>query len=123
MLKNTIHLIFVLLISSSGFAQVKNIVLPIPKMATYLFSQVEPSIFIDPGNSKRIIAGSVMNDYYYSKDGGNSWKSKSISSPYGVNGDPCLLIDQKGYHYYFHLSNLAGERLKGGIVCERFKKY
>ncbi len=119
MFKNTVCFFLVLIFASKISGQVKNTVLPLPKLANYAYSQVEPSIFIHPNNSNRIVAGSVMNDYYYSKDGGNSWKSKSISSPYGVNGDPCLLIDKKGYHYYFHLSNLDGERLKGGIVCER----
>jgi hypothetical protein len=102
-------------------AQIRNVVLPIPKFATYFYSQVEPSIFIDPTDSEKIVAGSVMNDYYYSKDGGLTWRAKSIYSKYGVNGDPVLLVDKKGYYYYFHLSKYKGERLKGGIVCERSK--
>lgn len=105
--------------SCISFGQVKNVVLPIPKEAAYFYAQVEPSIFINPTNTKKIVAGSVMNDYYYSRDGGNTWKSKSIYSKFGVNGDPCLIVDKKGFYYYFHLSNLNGERLKGGIVCER----
>lgn len=100
-------------------AQVKNVILPRPKLATYPYSQVEPSIFIHPKDTSKMVAGSVMNDYYYSKNGGNSWKAKSISSKFGVNGDPCLLIDNKGFYYYFHLSKYEGEVLKGGIVCER----
>lgn len=118
MIKIFIFYLF-LVFAHNSFAQVKNVVLPLPKAATYFYSQVEPSIFINPNNSKKIVAGSVMNDYYYSRDGGQTWKSKSIYSPFGVNGDPCLLIDKKGFYYYFHLSNLNGERLKGGIVCER----
>jgi len=109
----------VVLFAFSAQAQVRNVAIPLPKLATYFYSQVEPSIFINPANTKKIVAGSVMNDYYYSKDGGLTWKSKSIYSKYGVNGDPCLLVDKKGFYYYFHLSNLNGERLKGGIVCER----
>ncbi|MFK8045507.1 MAG: sialidase family protein [Crocinitomicaceae bacterium] len=109
----------VLLYSFVASAQVANVVIPLPKLATYFYSQVEPSIYINPSDNKKIVAGSVMNDYYYSKDGGKTWKSKSIYSKYGVNGDPCLLVDKKGFYYYFHLSNLKGERLKGGIVCER----
>ena len=100
-------------------SQIKNVVLPISKLATYFYSQVEPSIFIDVNNTDKIVAGSVMNDYYYSKDGGLTWRAKSIFSPYGVSGDPCLLVDTKGFYYYFHLSTYQGERLKGGIVCER----
>lgn len=105
-----------------GSAQITNVQLPLPKKANYYYSQVEPSIYINPNKPNEIIAGSVMNDYYYSKDGGVSWKAKSIKSrKNGVNGDPCMLIDNKGNYYYFHLSNIDGETLVGGIVCERSK--
>lgn len=114
-------LIFVItFLTVISFSQIKNIQLPIPKKATYHYSQVEPSIFINPNNTNEVIAGSVMNDYYYSKDGGLTWKSKSIKSrTSGVNGDPCMLIDNEGNYYYFHLSNINGQSLVGGMVCER----
>ena len=105
-----------------GYGQFKNVKLPIPKKATYYYSQVEPSIYINPNNTNEVIAGSVLNDYYYSVDGGLNWKSKSIKSKKnGVHGDPCMLIDDKGNYYYFHLSNIDGKTLVGGIVCERSK--
>ena len=107
---------------TSSFGQFENVLLPIPKKATYPYSQVEPSIFINPKNTNEIIAASVMNDYYYSKDGGATWKSKSIKSKWGVNGDPCMLIDTLGRYYYFHLSNINGQPLVGGMVCQRSKK-
>lgn len=100
----------------------ENITLPLPKKAKYAYSQVEPSICINPYNTNEVIAGSVMNDYYYSIDGGITWKSKSIKSKYGVNGDPCMLIDTLGRYYYFHLSNIKGEHLVGGIVSQRSDK-
>lgn len=99
-----------------------NVLLPCPKKADYAFSQVEPSICINPKNTNEIIAGSVMNDYYYSSDAGQTWKSKSIYSKWGVNGDPCMLIDTLGRYYYFHLSNINGEHLVGGMVCQRSSK-
>jgi hypothetical protein len=95
------------------------VVLPRPKKATYIFSQVEPSICINPNNMDEVIAGSVMNDYYYSSDGGLTWKSKSITAEFGVNGDPCMLIDTKGRYYYFHLSQVNDVPLVGGMVCQR----
>ena len=101
------------------FSQFTNVQLPLPKKATYFYSQVEPSIYINPKNTNEVIAGSVMNDYYYSSDGGVTWKSKSIKSKWGVNGDPCMLIDTLGRYYYFHLSNINGEHLIGGMVCQR----
>lgn len=114
--------IFPALLAYTSFAQFKNIQLPLPKKAVYHYSQVEPSICVNPKNTNEIIAGSVMNDYYYSKDGGATWKSKSIQSKWGVNGDPCMLIDTAENYYYFHLSNLGGVSLVGGIVSERSKK-
>ena len=88
---------FFLLIFISGSAQFTNIKLPIPKKATYFYSQVEPSIYINPNNVNEVIAESVLSDYYYSKDGGKNWVSKSIKSKKnGVHGDPCMLIDYKG---------------------------
>ncbi|NOQ73499.1 MAG: glycosyl hydrolase [Crocinitomix sp.] len=115
-------LLLITLVMSDAFGQFENVLLPRPKKATYPYSQVEPSIFINPKNTNEIIAGSVMNDYYYSKDGGATWKSKSIKSKWGVNGDPCMLIDTLGRYYYFHLSNIGGKPLVGGMVCQRSKK-
>ena len=51
---------FFLLIFISGSAQFTNIKLPIPKKATYFYSQVEPSIYINPNNVNEVIAGSVL---------------------------------------------------------------
>ena len=81
-----------------------------PQSANCCYSHVEPSIFINANDPAKVVAVSVMNDYYYSKDSGNTWHAKSMVSRFGVNGDPCLLVDQKGFYYYFHLSNLKGER-------------
>ncbi len=105
-----------------SWSQFENVTLPLPKKAVYAYSQVEPSICINPKNTNEVIAGTVMNDYYYSADGGKSWKSKSIFSKWGVNGDPCMLIDTLGRYYYFHLSNIKGQSLVGGMVCQRSSK-
>ncbi|UKN02869.1 exo-alpha-sialidase [Paracrocinitomix mangrovi] len=104
-----------------SFAQFENIMLPKPRGAKYPYSQVEPSICINPKNTNEVIAGTVMNDYYYSTDGGKTWKSKSIGSKYGVNGDPCMVIDTLERYYYFHLSNIKGEHLIGGMVGQYSK--
>jgi hypothetical protein len=99
-----------------------NVVIPRPPLATYPYSQVEPSIAIHPKNQNIIVAGTVMNDFYYSKDGGKSWVSESISSPYGVNGDPVLAFDTKGRMYYFHLSNYKATYRLDRIVCQSSRK-
>lgn len=121
MMKNLI-LVLLLSVASTSLAQFELVQLPRPKKAKYLFSQVEPSIYVNPKNTQEVIAGTVMNDYYYSLDGGRSWKSKSIKSKYGVNGDPVMLIDTAGRYFYFHLSNYKGESLVGGIVSQYSKK-
>lgn len=93
----------------------------IPKAAssTYHAAQVEPAIAINPKNSKELIAGTVLNDYYYSKNRGKTWISLSLQSPHGVNGDPVVLIGDKGDYYYFHLSNPEGGTKLDRIVCQR----
>ena len=103
-MKNLIIFI-TLILSTTALSQYKNVTLPLPRKATYYYSQVEPSIFINPKKTNEVIAGTVMNDYYYSSDAGHTWKSKSIKSKWGVNGDPCMLIDTLGRYFYFHLSN------------------
>lgn len=114
---------FIILLCFCGvtFAQFENVTLPRPKKATYPFSQVEPSIYINPKNTNEVIAGSVMNDYYYSTDGGKNWKAKSIRSKWGVNGDPVMLIDTLERYFYFHLSNIDGMPLVGGMVSQYSK--
>ena len=114
-------IIFSLFWVVSSVAQVKVVTLEKPSKAKYRYSQVEPSICINPKNTNEVIAGSVLNDYYYSTDGGESWTSKSIKCKWGVHGDPCMLIDTAQRYYYFHLSNVKrnGGRLTGGMICQR----
>lgn len=97
------------------------VTLDLPKDAKYFSSQVEPSIAIHPKNQDIIAAGTVMDDYYLSKDGGKTWKSSTIKSKYGVNGDPVLVFDRKGQLYYFHLSNYSKGSYLDRIVCQPSK--
>ena len=119
-MKTNISIAFLFIVHFTH-AQFTNVQLPRPAKAVYPYSQVEPSICINPLNTDEVIAGSVMNDYYYSSDGGKSWIAKSIYSKWGVNGDPCMLIDQHGRYYYFHLSKIGSESLVGGMICQRSK--
>lgn len=110
-----------LVLGCISWGQIKVVTLEKPSKAKYRYSQVEPSIYINPKNTKEVIAGSVLNDYYYSVDGGESWSSKSIKCKWGVHGDPCMLIDTAQRYYFFHLSNVkrTGGRLTGGMICQR----
>jgi hypothetical protein len=79
---------------------------------------VEPSVDINPLNPAEIAVGAVLDDYYYSKDGGNSWNYSKLECPYGVWGDPVLKFDAKGRLYYFHLSDYEQGSWIDRIVCQ-----
>jgi len=79
---------------------------------------VEPSVDINPRNPAEIAVGAVLDDYYYSKDGGNSWSYSKLESPYGVYGDPVLKFDKQGRLYYFHLSDYDKGTWIDRIVCQ-----
>lgn len=70
----------------------------------------EPSIAISPVDSNIVVAGAILDKVYYSSNGGITWKKKTLSSPYGVYGDPMLLADNKGDFYYAHLSDPKGSQ-------------
>ncbi len=97
----------------------------------------QPSIFISP-KSPNIMVSSIVhektmqtsgtktrqNRIYLSKDFGKSWNSRKIKSKYGDFGDPCIIADNSGYFYYFHLSDpnkmgWDGNMVMDRIVCQR----
>ncbi|MBB77902.1 MAG: glycosyl hydrolase [Crocinitomicaceae bacterium] len=113
---------FSALVFSFGQSNFETVRLPLPKKANYKFSQVEPSIAIDPNNTNHIAAGSVLSDYYYSLNGGEKWKSKTLKSKFGVFGDPVLMFDNKSRLYYFHLANYSKSSMLDRIVCQSARK-
>ncbi len=64
----------------------------------------EPSVVINRKNSGWIMAGSILDNYYFSEDGGKTWSKGNLVSQYGVFGDPVLFSDPAGNFYYFHLA-------------------
>ena len=83
----------------------------------------EPSIAINPKNTMEIMAGSNLNYWYYSQDGGHSWIGGELVSPeYGVWGDPVIIADTLGDFYFFHLSNPVVGVWIDRIVCQKFDK-
>jgi hypothetical protein len=54
------------------------------------------------------VAGSRSDLLYFTKDGGKTWKTGQLSSPFGVSGTPALIVDDKGAFYVFHLSDSTG---------------
>jgi hypothetical protein len=101
-----------------GQTEFKNVKLDAPSLSSILYGQSEPSIAIDPNNPKIMAAGCILSDYYYSKDGGESWVSKKMQSKYGVWGDPVLMFDYTGKLYYFHLANYKKTSWIDRIVCQ-----
>lgn len=79
----------------------------------------EPSIKINPKNTNNIVAGSVLNSYHYSNDGGKTWQTNTLKSPFGVYGDPVIDVDTFGYFYFTHLSNTPGGSWIDRIVCQK----
>jgi hypothetical protein len=73
--------------------------------SAYFSGPCEPSIAINPINTKNIVAGSILDNYHYSFDGGLSWKTGQLTSEFGVYGDPCVIADKDGGFYYLHLAN------------------
>jgi hypothetical protein len=69
------------------------------------FGPCEPSISISPVDPNLVVAGSIMDYFHISKDGGKTWKNSKLKSSYGVFGDPVTMIDGKGKIYYAHLSD------------------
>lgn len=114
--------ILFLLFGFTVSAQVELVQLEKPCGSKYDYSQTEPSIAIDPTDPLIMAAGTILSDYYYSKDGGKTWKSKTLKSPYGVYGDPVLMFDKEGRLYYFHLSNYSKGEWLDRIVCQTADK-
>ncbi len=85
----------------------------------YQYGGCEPSIAINPINPKEIAAGSILDGYHYSKNGGKTWKTKQIESSYGVYGDPVLMYNSLGELFYFHLSNFDKTSWLDRIVCQK----
>lgn len=79
----------------------------------------EPSIIIDPNNTDLILAGTILNNYHRSTDGGATWETGQLESTYGVWGDPVIDVDNEGNFYYFHLSNAGSGSYLDRIVCQK----
>ncbi len=104
-MKTGFTFVLVLLLATfQSSAQFRNVVID---SGDFIFDAAgidEPSIAIDPKNTHNLIAGSNIDNYYKSIDGGLTWALSTISSTLGVTGDPVLICDTSGGFYYFHLA-------------------
>ncbi|HPF12067.1 MAG TPA: T9SS type A sorting domain-containing protein [Flavobacteriaceae bacterium] len=79
----------------------------------------EPSIKMNPLNTDILVAGANLNNYYTSSDGGQTWSNHTLTSSYGVWGDPVIDVDPSGDFYFFHLSNPSSGNWIDRIVCQK----
>jgi hypothetical protein len=86
--------------------QIKNVMIQGPQPR---YGPCEPTIAISPLDQNFIVAGSVLDNLYISKDGGHTWSNSRMTSTFGVYGDPVVKIDGTGKIYYAHLSNPASK--------------
>ena len=79
----------------------------------------EPAICINPKNTNQISAGSNLNFYFYSTNGGYNWSKSTLASTYSVWGDPAIIADTSGNFYYGHLTNPSGGYFIDRIVVQK----
>lgn len=88
------------------------------------YGPCEPSICISPTDSKKAVAGAILDRFYWTSDGGKSWSAGKLQSKYGVFGDPVIGADKEGNFFYMHLSDSLhkgwqDERLLDRIVIQK----
>ena len=112
-MKKLIFTSIVLLFSLIIFAQHQNILISNSR------SPEEPTIYLNPKNTNEMVAGSNIDNYFYSNDGGYNWEIGDLDSQYGVWGDPVVICDTTGSFYFFHLSNPDVGNWIDRIVCQK----
>ena len=117
-MKQLALLVFLVPFLVVGQTKFQVVTIPAASKHTYWGTQSEPAIAINPKNTQEIAAASILDEYYYSLNGGKTWVSKKIKSKYGVWGDPVLLFDTSGAVHYFHLANYSETSWIDRIVCQ-----
>ncbi len=96
----TFVLVIVISVSHIILAQYQNVEVG---DAINTYEPEEVSVVLNPLNTNHILVGANTDNYYFSTDGGLNWQHGVITSSYGVIGDPCVLVDNNGNYYFFHL--------------------
>ncbi len=114
-----IYRIFSLVLSLSLAGSLFTFAQPVNVLISNTEKINEPSIMVNPQNTDNWVAGSNLDLYYYSDDGGESWQEGQLNSTYKVWGDPSIIADDSGHFYYFHLSNPPFGNWIDRIVCQK----
>lgn len=107
-MKYFLSVAFLITIGFSASAQFKNIKLAEAKPGDK-YQTCEPSVAINLKDTDNIVVGVILDRIIYTEDGGKTWNDKTVTSPFGVYGDPALISDTKGNFYFFHLADPSGE--------------
>jgi hypothetical protein len=80
--------------------------------------QNEPTICLNPKNLNQLVGGNNNDKYFYSNDAGVTWNTGTLTCPWGVWGDPGVVVDTNSHFYFTHLSYPPGYWIDR-IVCQR----
>lgn len=118
---NSIRFFTVLIFFAVGYpvqAQFKNVLLDSSKSKSGRYP-MEPTIAINHKNQDNLVAGSAIDNVYYTSDGGKSWQKSRLRSPHGVWGDPVVISDYSGDFYFLHLSDPTGKNWQSDEILDR----
>lgn len=107
--------LLVCLLSATGFAQYRNIVLDGSGKDN------SPSVAVDRRNPQNIVVATAGGGLYRSEDGGNTWQKGEFSREAANYGANILVAERKGDLYNFHLSGNDGGSKPDRIICQMSK--
>ncbi len=81
----------------------------------------EPSIFINPKNPAKMMAGANIDNLFLSSDSGLTWSQFTLTSNFGVWGDPCIAADTSGDFVFLHLANPPSGSWIDRIVFQKYQ--
>ncbi|MFN0032863.1 MAG: glycosyl hydrolase [Flavobacteriales bacterium] len=101
--------LFLIIISNGATAQsdYENVLID-KQLNAFEYPPCEPSICISPNDPSKIVAGAILKQVYVSADSGKTWAEQNLQSKLGVYGDPCVIANNAGDFYYFHLGDPSG---------------
>jgi hypothetical protein len=110
-----VYLVLALLARDMLSAQIQNVRVDKPGSN----QPEEVTIAINPANPMNLVAGSNLDYFYSSHNGGISWSQGTLQSTWGVWGDPCVVFDSKGNAFYGHLSRGVGGYFLDRIIVQK----